>query len=211
VVTLLAMSKLGARAGWAYLLPAVCIWAGLWKAGIHPALAGAVVGLAIPTQVRLRNGTWIEPAERWTEALHPLVAFGVMPLFALANAGVSMHAVAVSGDAGAVVLAVVAGLALGKPIGIVGFGWAAVRLKLAELPRALTWSHIAVLGIAGGVGFTMALFVAQLGFGGGALLEAAKLGILVGSALAGGGALLAGRILLPRPVLSRPNIAGGRR
>lgn len=131
----------------------------------------------------------LSPVERLETTLHPWVAFGIMPLFALANAGVPFS-LGVFGDR--VALAVVAGFVLGKPIGIVGFAWLAVRSGLAARPAALGWGALAGGGMLAGIGFTMALFIADLAFQG-ALLDAAKLGILGASVLsaASGLALLA--------------------
>jgi NhaA family Na+:H+ antiporter len=89
------------------------------------------------------------------------------------------------------------GLVVGKPLGILGLSWAAVRLGLAALPGGVTWRQVSVVGLVGGIGFTMALFIAQLAFSGGSLLETAKLGILVASGVAALVAFIAGRFLLP--------------
>ncbi|MBX6387002.1 MAG: Na+/H+ antiporter NhaA [Microbispora sp.] len=131
----------------------------------------------------------LSPVERFEAALHPWVAFGVMPLFALANAGVPLSLDALTDP---VALAVVAGFVLGKPAGVVGFAWLAVRSGLAARPAELGWGALAGGGMLAGIGFTMALFIAGLAFQG-ALLDAAKLGILGASVLsaAGGLALLA--------------------
>ncbi|MBX6741348.1 MAG: Na+/H+ antiporter NhaA [Acetobacteraceae bacterium] len=131
----------------------------------------------------------LSPVERLEMALHPWVAFGVMPLFALANAGVP---ISLAGLADPVAMAVVVGFVLGKPVGVVGFAWLAVRSGLAARPAALGWGALAGGGMLAGIGFTMALFIAGLAFQGG-LLDAAKLGILAASLVsaAAGLALLA--------------------
>ena len=131
----------------------------------------------------------LSPVEQLEATLHPWVAFGIMPLFALANAGVPFSLSAV-GDPVAVAVAV--GFVLGKPIGVVGFAWLAVRSGLAVRPAELGWGTLAGGGLLAGIGFTMALFIADLAFQG-TLLQAAKLGILIGSlaSAAGGLALLA--------------------
>jgi NhaA family Na+:H+ antiporter len=135
------------------------------------------------------------PLLRLETKLHGPVAFLIMPLFALANAGVAL-----GGDVSAAlteraVLGVMLGLVIGKPVGILLFSWLAVRLRLAELPTGTTWRQIAGIGALGGIGFTMALFIGALAFGDGAKLEAAKIGILAGSIIAGvlGWILLSGR------------------
>jgi NhaA family Na+:H+ antiporter len=127
------------------------------------------------------------PLLRLEHGLHGVVAFGVMPLFALANAGVSLRLSQLTSDNGtSVAVGVALGLLLGKPLGITLFAWAAVRLGLASLPELVAWRMIAGAGLLGGIGFTMALFIAELAFSGAPeLLVAAKLGILGASLLAG--------------------------
>ncbi len=135
------------------------------------------------------------PLQRLEHWLHPWVAFVIMPIFALANAGVALE-----GDIGAsltapLTLGIGLGLALGKPLGIALFAWLAVRSGLAALPSDVVWRQIIGVGFLGGIGFTMALFVASLAFGASPLLATAKLGILLASLLAGA----VGWLLLRRP------------
>jgi Na+:H+ antiporter, NhaA family len=139
------------------------------------------------------------PLIRLEHALHGIVSFGIMPLFALANAGVSLGADAARAAASPVALGAVLGLALGKPLGIAGFSWLAVRLGFAALPTGVTWPMLAGAGVLGGIGFTMALFIAGLAFADPALLEAAKLGIFTASAITG----VAGWLVLRRTTSSR--------
>lgn len=122
----------------------------------------------------------LSPLERLETALHPWVSFVIMPLFALANAGVSMN---VSDFGEPVAVAVMVGLGVGKPVGIVSFSWMAVRAGIARLPDGVSWSILAAGGVLAGIGFTMALFIADLALEN-ALLNAAKVGILSGSAAA---------------------------
>lgn len=126
------------------------------------------------------------PLLKMEHKLHGIVAFGIMPLFALANAGVALG----TGTGGAgfpvpVTLGVVLGLVLGKPIGITLFAWAAVRLGLAVLPTGASWRALHGVSWLGGIGFTMSLFIAGLAFEGTAMLDAAKMGILFASVVAG--------------------------
>jgi NhaA family Na+:H+ antiporter len=125
------------------------------------------------------------PMERLEHALHPVMRFMVMPLFALANAGVSLAGLDLSTLADPVVLGVFFGLVLGKQTGIFLFAWAAVRSGLAALPSDLRWPHIYGAAWLGGIGFTMSLFIATLAFGETPFLPVAKLGILVASLVAG--------------------------
>jgi len=138
----------------------------------------------------------VSPLERVLHALHGWVAFGVLPLFALANAGVTLDAADFSGDGTRVFLGIVLGLVVGKPLGILGLSWCAARLKVVVLPRLLGFQHIGLVGGVAGIGFTMALFIAELAFPKGALLQTAKLAIIVASALAAGLSLALGRSLL---------------
>ena len=140
----------------------------------------------------------LSPVERLEAALHPWVAFGVMPLFALANAGVVLSP---DGLADPLFLAIMVGFVLGKPLGVVGFAWLAVRSGLAERPWELGWAALAGGGMLAGIGFTMALLIAGLAFEG-ALLDAAKLGILAASILSAAGGLTLLAVLGRRAAVS---------
>jgi NhaA family Na+:H+ antiporter len=138
----------------------------------------------------------VSPVERIQHALHGWVAYGAMPLFALANAGVGLGATSLEGDSARVLLGVSVGLIVGKPVGVLALAWLATALGAAALPRGVEWREIAVVGVVAGIGFTMSIFIAQLAFPTGALLETAKLGVLIGSI---GSAILAyvlGRVVL---------------
>lgn len=125
------------------------------------------------------------PLQRMEHVLHPVSTFAVLPLFALANAGVALGSGGIGAHTSPVSLGVFLGLVLGKPLGIVLFTWLATRLRLADLPEGATWRHILGAGCLGGVGFTMSLFISALAFGPGELQESAKLAILVSSVVAG--------------------------
>lgn len=223
-----ALRALGVRHKIAYILPAVVLWAGTYATGLHPTIAGVMVGLVTPVRAWLGEARKLEalardvasapadahevalrlrrlevarremlsPAEALIETLHPWVAFAIMPAFALANAGVSLEGVGLSGERGAVALAVSVGLVLGKPVGVLAFSALAVRTGLARLPAGLGARHLVVLGTVAGIGFTMSIFIAQLAFGDPALLGAAKLGVLIASGVAAVLALVLGRVLL---------------
>jgi NhaA family Na+:H+ antiporter len=124
------------------------------------------------------------PLQNLEHALSPIVTFGVLPVFALANAGVSLRDLGPDALGGGIALGVAVGLLLGKPIGIVVFSWIAVRVGIADLPRGVSWRQVVGIGLLGGIGFTMALFIASLAFETPAELDAAKLGILVASTIA---------------------------
>jgi NhaA family Na+:H+ antiporter len=121
----------------------------------------------------------ISPLERFETYLHPWVGFVIMPVFALANAGVTIH---VSDFTNPVAVAVIIGLFVGKPVGVVLFSWVGVKSGLAKLPEGVNWSMIIGGGFLAGIGFTMAIFIANLALDG-SLLSAAKVGILAGSVL----------------------------
>lgn len=140
----------------------------------------------------------LSPLERIETTLHPWVGFVIMPLFALANAGVSINFMDFREP---VAVAVMVGLGVGKPVGIVSFSWLAVRLGIAKLPEGMNWSVLAAGGILAGIGFTMALFIASLALED-VLLNAAKVGILAVSALCAVVGSLLLLWLLPRPVPS---------
>jgi NhaA family Na+:H+ antiporter len=142
--------------------------------------------------------------ERIQHALHGWVAYGAMPLFALANAGVSLGDASFSGEPLAAFLGVLVGLVVGKPLGIVGFSWLAARAGVAALPSGVGWIEVALVGTVAGIGFTMSIFIAHLAFGAGANLETSKVGILVASGTAALLAYVLGRVIL-RP---RENGAG---
>jgi NhaA family Na+:H+ antiporter len=233
ILFILALQKLGARSPWSYLPAGLATWAGADLAGIHPTIAGVVVGLLTParawlgperfadeagvaleavraevgapdphrlqiqlTYLNLARREAVAPVDRLQHALHRWVAFGVMPLFALANAGVSLGDAEVAPRAG-VFAGALLGLVAGKPLGVVGFSWIAVRAGAARLPEGLRWSAMLVLGLVAGIGFTMALFIASLAFPPGPLNEVAKLGVLCASAVAAVIGVLAARLLLP--------------
>jgi NhaA family Na+:H+ antiporter len=138
------------------------------------------------------------PMLRFEHALTPWIKHAIMPIFALANAGVYLGGGALEKLVSPISLGVICGLALGKPLGIVSFAWLAVRSGMAALPARVNWHQIVGVGMLGGIGFTMSLFIASLAFGGGSELETAKVGILAASVAAG----LAGALMIlknPQP------------
>ncbi|HEY3256024.1 MAG TPA: Na+/H+ antiporter NhaA, partial [Polyangiaceae bacterium] len=162
----------------------------------HPTIAGVMVGLLTPVQAW--PGVESEsPADFLVHALHPWVSYAIMPIFALANAGVNLSGMSMAGSGATVSVAVVLALLLGKPVGVVASCALALWGKLAVLPQGVGARHLLVLGVVAGIGFTMSLFLAQLAFDDQALLGAAKLGVLAASALALILGLVLGRALLP--------------
>jgi NhaA family Na+:H+ antiporter len=225
------LQRLGVRAKLVYVLPALVVWAGVYAAGVHPTIAGVIVGLVTPVRawlgpegfvagvrsklervsetqqsshalaatlrhVDLVRREAMSPAESLIESLHPWVAYAIMPLFALANAGVSISAGELDAASWLVVAGVALGLIVGKPIGVLLAIWLTLRLGIGVLPRGMSLRHLVVLGLVAGIGFTMALFVAQLAFVEPQLLAAAKIGVLCASAVAAVLALTLGWIVL---------------
>lgn len=193
----------GVRSALAYVFPGALVWLGMLRAGMHPTLAGVLLGLLTPVSadfgLRARRVPWpAEPPVMRVEAtLHPYVAFGIMPLFALANAGVSLAGLDFSARGLRVSSAIVLGLVLGKPLGIVVSTLAAVRCRIGALPPGVRSPQILLLGLLGGIGFTMSVFIANLAFDDPALLAAAKFGVLVGSAVAATLGFVVGRVQTP--------------
>jgi len=194
--------RIGLNAWLASLLPGAIVWYGLLQAGIHPALAGVVIGVLAPMKAP-RAGVEA-PAIRLESALHPWVAFGIMPLFALVNAGVRLEGLDLAGtEARGLATGIALGLAIGKPVGIVAAAVVAVRARLAVMPEGVTPAGIAVISCLGGIGFTMSIFIAALAFTEPATLAIATFGVLAGSAIAAIAGLLLGAFLLRPAAASR--------
>ncbi len=175
------IQKLGVASPLAYLPPAVLAWAGVYVTGVHPTLAGVVIGLLTPVDAWYGDTS---PVDRMLHAFHGVVAYAIMPMFALANAGVGLGSAELSGDGLRVFMGVFVGLVVGKPLGIVLFSWASARVGFSTLPLGMRLPHLIVVGMVGGIGFTMAIFIAQLAFPSGPMLETAKLAVLCGSGVA---------------------------
>lgn len=178
-----------ARVHWppVYVAVALVTWYATYRSGVHATLAGVALALALPAR---EPGS---PVERLEDLLHPLSSLVVLPVFALANAGVELRGTMLQAPgAGTVAAAAALGLVLGKPVGILTGASLAVRLRVASLPAGIGWRDIAGVGVLGGIGFTVSLFVAGLAFDRPELAEAAKAAVLVGSVLAaiGGAAWL---------------------
>jgi NhaA family Na+:H+ antiporter len=165
-----------------YLLPGIALWVCVHESGVHATIAGVVLAFLLPAGPGSEDG----PLEKLEHGLHPLTSFIIIPLFALANAGVALSGDTLSGAAESpVTIGIVVGLVVGKTIGITGFAWAGVRLGLARLPAGLDLAQIFAVAIVAGIGFTVSLFVAELAFTA-PTLAFAKVGILAASLLAGG-------------------------
>lgn len=188
---LAAMNIGRVRSAVPYLAVGTAVWYMTLKAGIHPTVAGVMTAVFIPRGRDSAHG----PAERIENALHPWVAFLIMPVFALANAGVSLAGLPVTAGPGP---GIMAGLLLGKPLGIWGASRLAAAAGLGKLPHGVGWGDLFGASILGGIGFTMSLFIADLSFGRGATLDAAKGAILAASTTAAVAGLVFLKAVLPK-------------
>ncbi|TRN26222.1 Na+/H+ antiporter NhaA [Vibrio furnissii] len=166
-----------------YTVVGLILWVAVLKSGVHATLAGVVIGFAIPLKGKVGEHS---PLKHMEHALHPYVAFAILPLFAFANAGISLDGVSMSGLASTLPLGVALGLLVGKPLGIFSFSVAAVKLGVAKLPEGINFKHIFAVSILCGIGFTMSIFISSLAFGSAhADYDTyARLGILMGSTTA---------------------------
>lgn len=164
-----------------YLVVGLVIWVCVLKSGVHATLAGVVIALFIP--IKAKDQPDVSPLKQIEHGLAPWVAFGVMPIFAFANAGVSLTGLQLSDLLSGIPLGIAAGLFIGKQIGIMGFVLIGVKLGLARLPQGVTWSHIYGASLLAGIGFTMSLFIGTLAFSDPEHASAVRIGVLTGSLL----------------------------
>lgn len=134
--------------------------------------------------LRVAHREILPPVSRVQTALHPWVAYGIMPIFALANAGVALTDVELPAGGHLVMLGIALALVAGKPFGVVGATWAAVRFGWCQLAPGVSWAGVCLVGLLAGIGFTMSIFISMLAFSDEGLLTAAKLGVLLGSLIA---------------------------
>ncbi len=164
-----------------YLIAGVALWFCLLQAGIHPTIAGVLLALTIPAKPK--NQSLLHSLEN---ALHPWVAYLVMPLFALANAGFSVKEFSWQTLSDTVVLGIIFGLFIGKQLGVFGFSWLLIRSGFAKLPEKTSWVSLYGVSILCGIGFTMSLFLGTLSFtSDNAYLTEVRLGVMLGSILSG--------------------------
>ena len=175
-----------------YAILGVALWYFVLKSGVHATLAGVALAMCIPMTDRKGEAK----LEHWEHGLHPWVAFMVVPIFALANAGVSFEGMEPAALLAPLPLGIALGLLIGKQLGIVGLAWLAVKSGIARLPQGVGWLQVWGLSLIAGIGFTMSLFIGNLAFADPAMINAVKLGVLAGSivsALLGVTILLKGR------------------
>ncbi|MHC4917258.1 MAG: Na+/H+ antiporter NhaA, partial [Planctomycetota bacterium] len=162
IVGLVVVNRLGVRHLAAYVLLGIALWVCVLKSGVHATLAGVVTALAVPLRPA---GEGQESLLRHVEhALHPWVAYGILPLFAFANAGVSFAGLGLHSLVEPVTLGISLGLFLGKQLGVFGLIWLTIRTGLAPMPEGVSWRQLYGVSLLCGVGFTMSLFVGSLAF-----------------------------------------------
>jgi Na+:H+ antiporter, NhaA family len=183
IVALIAMNRLGVIKLGPYLIIGLLLWICVLKSGVHATLAGVVLAFCIPLRTKNAESS---PLLTLEHALHPWVAFGILPLFAFANAGVPLSGVTLESFTHHVPMGIAAGLLLGKTLGVFGLTWLAVKTSMATLPTGANWGQVFGVSILCGIGFTMSLFVGSLAFAPGASEYAGmdRMGILTGSILA---------------------------
>jgi NhaA family Na+:H+ antiporter len=173
-----------------YVLVAFTLWFSLYKTGVHPTLAGVVLGLMVPNTVRSK--TKIDDAEdrsvsviEWLELkFHPVSTFFVIPIFAFANTGVVITSESIKGASQSLIAwGIFCGLVIGKPIGVLSASFAAKRARIADFPDGANASSLLATGSAAGIGFTVAIFIANLAFDDSQTQDIAVLAVIVASAV----------------------------
>lgn len=184
IAWILLMKKVGVMSTSVYVIAGIFLWFALYKTGVHPTLAGVILGLLTPNIPRDENGSVIE----WLEhKLHPLSSFIVVPLFAFANTGVKISGETLSAATTSVVAwGIFLGLVVGKPLGILVSSLTARKLKLVELPRGANTRLLGATGSAAGIGFTVSIFIAQLAFKDNQIQDIAVLAVIAASVVSAG-------------------------
>lgn len=164
-----------------YLLIGAILWFSVLKSGVHATLAGVVLGFSIPLEGAKKGD--MSPLKTLEHAIHPYAAFLILPLFAFANAGVSLEGISLGSLTNVLPLGIALGLMLGKPIGICLFSWGSVKLGIARLPENVNFKQIFAVSVLCGIGFTMSIFISSLAFVGvdQSYITFSRLGILMGS------------------------------
>jgi NhaA family Na+:H+ antiporter len=201
ILGLFVLNRLGVTRPAAYILVGIAIWVCVLKSGVHATLAGVALAFAIP--MRDRSNPTRSPLKAWEHLLHPWVAYGIMPVFAFANAGVSLTGFQFSDLFAPLPLGIALGLFLGKQLGICGAVWLAVRTGLARLPEDVNWMQIYGVSLLAGIGFTMSLFIGSLAFSDPEHAAMVRIGVIFGSLLSGVG----GFVILRFAVRAGPDTA----
>ena len=178
---LIIFNRSGVKNIFFYLVPGMFIWYFIHHSGIHATIAGVLVAFTLPTN----DDDTESPLEKLEHALTRPVNFIIMPIFAIANTNITFESGMVEGLASNLGFGIVLGLFLGKPVGIFFMSWLSVKLNIAQLPAETRWPHVLGLGLLGGIGFTMSIFIALLSFNNPDYQNEAKFAILIASALSG--------------------------
>lgn len=181
IAVLILMNRLGVVRVAPYILVGTFLWICVLKSGVHATLAGVIAALAIP--LNAKDGT--SPLKHLEHILHPWTAFLVLPIFAFANAGVSLAGLQFSDLFAPLALGIAAGLVIGKQIGVFGFMFIATKIGLVRRPMGVSWMQLYGLACLTGIGFTMSLFIGNLAFVDPEQIETVKLGVISGSLISG--------------------------
>jgi Na+:H+ antiporter, NhaA family len=196
---LLALNRAGVTRVAPYVLVGTALWVFVLKSGVHATLAGVVTALFVPATDP--GHPQHPPSQRLEHALHPWVAFGILPLFAFANAGVNLSGMSLGKLLEPIPLGILLGLFVGKQVGVFTFAWLAVKSGLARLPDGVNFSQVYGAAILCGIGFTMSLFIGMLAFentASGEVIITDQLGILAGTLLSAVVGSLVLYFVLPR-------------
>jgi NhaA family Na+:H+ antiporter len=179
------INKRGIEAKSIYVFVGIIMWTAMLKSGVHATLAGVILAMFIP--MKSKTNTNYSPLKSMEHDLHYTVAFFVLPIFAFANAGITLTGLGVDQILNTVPVGIAIGLFIGKQVGIFGFCWIAIKLKLSSMPNKISWGSLYGVAALCGVGFTMSLFIGSLAFEetGVNLLFDERLGIIFGSLLSG--------------------------
>lgn len=197
LIVAVTLNRMGVTRTSNYILLGVVLWIAVLKSGVHATLAGVLIAFCIP----MRDEHNRSPLRTLEDDLHGPVAFAILPIFAFANAGLSLTGMSLDDLTHPVTIGIVSGLLIGKPVGILLFVGLAVSLRLAPLPARVNWRQLLGVAFACGIGFTMSLFIAGLAFehGSEAYFSGDRLGILVGSVLSAFAAYVVLHLSLPNP------------
>jgi NhaA family Na+:H+ antiporter len=186
LVILIVFNQIGVVKKAAYLIVGTILWVSVLKSGVHATLAGVILAFTIPLNAKDEKKQPCSPLKEIEHNLHFWVAFLILPLFAFVNAGVNITEISFSQMSGTVPLGIMFGLFFGKQIGVFGFSWLAIKLKLAELPKGSNWLQLYGVSVLTGIGFTMSLFIVSLAFEDDSIFQYTdKLAILLGSFMSG--------------------------